>query len=122
MTTFFTCEDNYQSVLTIKVILRCYELALGSKINFHKSKLAGLNIERNTFECYAKILNCTQISIPFKYLGMVVGVNLRKGQYKEPILTKLRTRLSASKGRLLSLARRICLIKSVFRTLLFILL
>lgn len=70
--TLFMCQDNYQSVLTIKAILKCYELAFRLKINFKKSKLAAVNVERNTFECYAKTLNCTLVMlIPFKYLGML---------------------------------------------------
>lgn len=34
--TFFMCKANHQSVFRIKVILRCYDLALRLKINFHK--------------------------------------------------------------------------------------
>jgi len=90
--TLFLCEDSNRNVFIIKVILRCYELASGMKINFHKSKLAVINIERNTYDCYARTLNCTQISIPFKYLGMMVGGNPRKVLFWEPIVNKLRTR------------------------------
>jgi len=39
---------------------------------------------------------------------------LRRIQFWEPILNKLSARLSTWKGRFLSLAGRICLIKSVF--------
>lgn len=40
--TFFMCEDSHQSIFTIKFILRCFELALGLKINFHKSNYSYL--------------------------------------------------------------------------------
>jgi len=76
--TYFMCEGSYTNVITIKVILWCYEFASGLKINFHKLKLAGINVERNSFEFYAKSLNCTLIRIPFKYLGLEVGGNPRK--------------------------------------------
>jgi len=63
------CEDSYINVFAIKVILRCYELASGLKINFHKSKLVGINVERNSLDFYAKSINCTLnhyiITIPF---------------------------------------------------------
>jgi len=55
--TLLMCEDNFQNVLTIKTILSCYELAFGLKINFHKSKIATLNIERTSFDCYARLLS-----------------------------------------------------------------
>ena len=38
----FFCEDSFTNVVTLKAILRGFELASGLKINFHKSKLAGL--------------------------------------------------------------------------------
>jgi len=50
---------------------------------------------------------------PFKYLGIEVGGNPRKEKFWEPILNKLKSRLSVWKGRFLSMAGRICLVKSV---------
>ena len=55
--------------------------------------------------------------IPFKYLGMEVGDNPRKGKFWEPIVDKLRNRLSGWKGRFLSMIGKICLIKPVFTTI-----
>ncbi|XP_068479065.1 uncharacterized protein [Phaseolus vulgaris] len=115
--TLFLCEDSFRNVITMKAILRGYELASGLKINFHKSKVAGINVERNALDLYAKTLNCTQMSIPFKYLGLEVGGNPRKIMFWEPILRKLKAKLSAWKGRFLSLAGRICLIKFVLSAL-----
>jgi len=66
--TLFMCEDNYYNVVTIKAILRGYELALGVKINFYKSNLAGINVESSSLACFTKIFNCNQMRVPFKYL------------------------------------------------------
>jgi len=96
---------------------RIYEIASGLKINFHKSKLAGINVEGNTLGLFASTLNCTLIGVPFKYLGVVVGGNPRKTSFWESILNKLSDRLSAWKRRFLSLAGRICLVKSVLKSL-----
>jgi len=57
--TLFICEDAYNNVMSMRTILRCYELASNLKINFHNSKLAGINVESNALEIYAKSLNCT---------------------------------------------------------------
>jgi len=111
--TLFLCENNLNNVITLKVILRGFELASGLKINFHKSKLAGINIQINTVECFTKILNCTQMGIPFKYLGIKVGGNPRKKQLWEPVLNKLKARLSVRKWRFLSLVGRSYLINFV---------
>jgi len=111
--TLFLCEESHSNVVTVKAILRGFELASGLKINFHKSKIAGVNVERNAMAKYAKTLNCDQMGIPFKYLGVEVGGNPRKSKFWEPVLTKLKARLNVWKGRFLSLAGRICLIKSI---------
>ena len=111
--SLFLCEDTYNNVLTLKAILRGFELASGLKINFHKSKLVGINVPRNNVVCYTKTLNCAQMGIPFTYLGLEVGGNPRKKIFWEPVLNKLKSRLNVWKGRFLSMAGRICLIKSV---------
>jgi len=51
--------------------------------------------------------------VPFKYLGLEVRGNPRKKQFWEPIVSKINAKLSAWKGRFLSMAGRICLIKLV---------
>ena len=115
--TLFMLEDSFSNVFTVKTILRCFELVSGLKINFHKSKLAGINVDRFTLETYAKTLNCNTMQIPFKYLGLEVGGNPRKVLFWEPVVNKIRARLSTWKGRCLSMAGRICLIKSVFASI-----
>ena len=57
--TFFLCENTFSNVVTLKAILRGFELASSQKINFHKSKLAGVNVPSNAVVCYSKTLNCT---------------------------------------------------------------
>jgi len=115
--TLFFCEETFSNVFTIKAILRCYELASGLKINFHKSKLAGVNVSRETLEVYAKTLHCNLMRVTFKYLGLEVGGNPTKKLFWEPIIDRLSAKLNVWKGRFLSLAGRICLIKSVFTSL-----
>jgi len=43
--TIFMCESNHQNVLTIKFILRCFELTSGLRVNFHKSKITSIGTE-----------------------------------------------------------------------------
>ena len=111
--TLFFCEDSFTNVVTLKAILRGFELASSLKINFHKSKLAGLNVLDKDIDCYTKTLNCSTMGTPFNYLGIEVGGNSRKEKFWEPVLNKLKSRLNVWKGRFLSMAGRICLVKSV---------
>jgi len=109
----FFCEDSWSNVVSIKAILRGFEIASGLKVNFHKSSLVGLNVENSNLRCYSNLLNCGQMGYPFKYLGLEVGGNPRKKTFWKPVLEKLKARLSVWKGRFLSLAGRTCVIKFV---------
>jgi len=79
--TLFFCEDSFTNVVTLKAILRGFELASGLKINFHKSKLAGLNVLDKDIDCYTKTLNYSTMGTPFMYLGIEVGGNPRKEKF-----------------------------------------
>jgi len=92
-------------------------LASGLKINFHKSKLVGINVGIQTLEVYAKSLHCTIMRVPFKYLGLEIRGNPKKKKHWELIIEKINTKLNGWKGSFLSMAGRICLIKSVFTSL-----
>jgi len=94
-----------------------FELALGLKVNFHKLKLTGIKVERNSLEVYARTLNYGVMHIHFKYLGLQVGGNSRRMQFWEPIMDKVKARLSAWRGKCLSLAGRVCLIRSVLTSI-----
>jgi len=78
----------------MKSILRGFELASDLKINFHKSNLVGVNVQSNNLLCHSKLLNCNQMGTLFKYLGLEVGGNTRKKLFWDPVLSKVRTRLS----------------------------
>jgi len=57
------------------------------------------------------------MAISFKYLDMTVGGNPRRTVFWNPVVDKIRSRLSQWKGKMLSMTGRICLIKSVINAL-----
>jgi len=57
------------------------------------------------------------MQIPFIYLAMQVGGNPRRIQFWEPVVEKVKVRLSAWKGKCLSFIGRLCLIKSVLTSI-----
>lgn len=110
-------EASLQNVLTWKCILRCFELASGLKINFMKSCCIGIHVSSEDHRLYAFILNCRVANIPFVYLGIPIGGNPRRALMWQPILEKMRRKLSSWKQKMLSVGGRICLIKSILMTL-----
>ncbi|XP_057447160.1 uncharacterized protein LOC130738983 [Lotus japonicus] len=115
--TILTGEASPSNAFLIKSILRSFELASGLKINFAKSKVAGICVDDRLIRCMAAILNCSVMRIPFVYLGLPIGGNPRRLSFWTPIINKLHGRLSRWKQKSLTFGGRICLIKSVFSSL-----
>ena len=42
--TLFFCKASIQSVMTLKAILKCFELVYGLKVNYSKSKVGGVGV------------------------------------------------------------------------------
>lgn len=92
--TLFIGETSTQNVVTLKCILRCFELASGLKVNFFKSKLIGVAMEDSCLRGFASVLHCTASYVPFKFLGLLVGGNPRRISFWEPVLSRVKKRLA----------------------------
>jgi len=101
----------------LKVILHCFELAFGLKVNFSKSRIGGVGVDHTVLQQYAAILNCEVMKNPFKYLGLLVGGSHKRVSFWDGVLERVKSRLGRWKGRFLSLAGRVCLIKSVLSSI-----
>jgi len=99
--------------MTIKVMLRCFELSFGLRVNFHKSKIGAIGVHRNVVNMYSEIIHCSLMDLPFTYLGIPISGNPSRSSFWELVLSKIRKKLSVWKGRDLSFTGRVCLIKSV---------
>lgn len=115
--TLFVGEPSIQNVLVMKSMLRCFELMSGIKINFFKSKLAGVVMDGDDTIWYARILNFRIMEVLFVYLGIPVGANPRKKVTWEPLITKLKGKLSSWKQKSLSFRGKIFLIRSVLSSM-----
>ncbi|GAU35675.1 hypothetical protein TSUD_162470 [Trifolium subterraneum] len=105
--TILLGDCSWDNVRIIKSILRGFELVSGLKINFVKSKLYGINAEANFLTAAASFLDCSSDSIPFKFLGIPVGANLRRRETWKPIVDSMAKRLSSWNGRNLSIGGRV---------------
>jgi len=57
------------------------------------------------------------MNIPFIYLGLPIGGTSSKASFWDPVITKVMKRLSIWKGKNLSFADRVCLIRSVLNVI-----
>jgi len=111
--TIFFCEDNVKNIITIKCVMRCFEIVCGLKVNFRKSRIEGISIQNTEIQRYFVILNCNQMDVPFKYLGVLMGDNHRKKILWNDMILKIKNKLTTWKGKHLSFADIVTLVKSV---------
>jgi len=110
-------KASVENLWTLKAILRGFELVSGLKVNFHKSCLIGVNVPPDFMERACSFLNCRQGSVPFMYLGLLVGDNPRRVETWEPLVDHLRRRLFSWGNRYISLGGRIVLLNLVLNSI-----
>jgi len=115
-TLIFIPTDIYKLV-QIKRILKWFALSSGLLINFHKSSIIGINVNNHLCLPLATFIFYRSDSLPSKYLGMPLGVNPSCISTWKSIIKKFCKRLHMWKGRLLSMARHLCLIKNFLNSL-----
>ncbi|KAL8534092.1 hypothetical protein ACS0TY_010201 [Phlomoides rotata] len=84
-----------ENAWTIRRILRNMEILSGLKVNFEKCSVLGVNVVNEKLRGIADILGCRVGTIPFLYLGIKVGSNIRRASEWDTII--LRIKKSAKK-------------------------
>ncbi|KAE8696464.1 hypothetical protein F3Y22_tig00110670pilonHSYRG00065 [Hibiscus syriacus] len=115
--TILFLRPDQDGLRNVKRILRCFELGSGLTINFTKSCLVGVGMEEDSVRQLAAVCGCTASRLPFKYLGIPLGVDPRRVSVWDPVIDKCITKLSRWKSRFLSFVGRIVLINSVLSSL-----
>ncbi|XP_071707988.1 uncharacterized protein [Rutidosis leptorrhynchoides] len=100
-TIFFEkwCESNLKNLM---LILKCFELTSGLKVNYQKSSLYGVCVEKSTIDEMARYFRCKAGSFPFTYLGIPVGGKMNRIECWAPVINKFEKRLSDWKARSMS--------------------
>jgi hypothetical protein len=94
----------------LKWLLLCYEQMTGMRINFDKSDLT-IGIEGDRTNDFAKVFCCKKEEFPIKYLGVPLYFTNLKREDLQPTVDKIIKRIAGWKGRLLSYAGRLVLLK-----------
>ncbi|XP_071740916.1 uncharacterized protein [Rutidosis leptorrhynchoides] len=101
---------------TIK-ILKNFENLSGLKVNLNKSCVYGIGTTKNELTLLASWFGCKEGTLPFTYLGLPIGANMKRQSNWSPIIEKFNKRLTDWKAKTLSFGGRLTLIKSVLSSL-----
>ncbi|GJV28669.1 RNA-directed DNA polymerase, eukaryota, reverse transcriptase zinc-binding domain protein, partial [Tanacetum coccineum] len=81
------------------LILNCFEESSALKVNLSESRLFGVGVDLSEVEAVASSLNCSHVSIPFLYLGLPVGKNMKYCDGWLDVIRRVQDRLSMGKLR-----------------------
>jgi hypothetical protein len=115
--TLLLGAKSWANVRALRAVLVLFETMSGLKVNFNKSMLVGVNISDSWLSEAASVLRCRVGKIHFLYLGLPIGGDPRRLAFWDPVVTRLKTRLSGWKSRFLSFGGRLVLLKSVLTSL-----
>ena len=115
--TILFCLSRYETIVSYRRILDCFGVMSGLRINYDKSALIPIHCDEVWVEQMKDILGCTVLSLPIRYLGILLGANSNRVETWQPVIHSIKKRLSSWKSHILSKAGRIVLIQSVLNNL-----
>lgn len=96
----------------LKWVLTCFEQVSGMRVNYDKSELIPINLEDDELNSLADVFGCPIGNFPIKYLGIPLHYKKLSREDIQPLVDKILKRIAGWRGRLLSYAARITLIKA----------
>lgn len=110
--TILFLDNDEQHLRNLKGTLALFEQISGMRINFHKSELIPLNLDQPETHRVAHIFGCPIGSFPIKYLGIRLHYEKLRREDIQPLIDKILKRIAGWRGKLLSHAAIIVLIKT----------
>ncbi|GJV52938.1 putative RNA-directed DNA polymerase, partial [Tanacetum coccineum] len=110
-------EWSRENACNLMNILKCFEEVAGLKINLTKSKIYGVGVEGGELDRMACYMRCSVSTFPFTYLGLPIGVNMRRTSAWNGVVDRFKSRLSGWKAKAMSFGGRLTLVKSVLGSL-----
>ncbi|KAJ0567310.1 putative RNA-directed DNA polymerase [Helianthus annuus] len=106
-----------RNIKNVALLLRCFYLCSGLKINLKKSSLFGIGVDSQEVDEMATVLNCNKGVVPFVHVGVLVGARMTRTVNWKSVFEIFDSRLALWKASMLSLGGRVTLIKSVLESI-----
>ena len=114
--TILFCDAEVEQILHIWLLLLSFQAVTGLKVNVHKSEMVSIK-EVIDVHVLAEILGCRVGSLPMSYLGMPWGASHNSPSIWNPILEKIKQKLTKWKKLYLSKGACLMLLKSTLFSL-----
>jgi hypothetical protein len=111
---------SWANIRAMRAVLVLFEAVSGLKVNFHKSMLVGVNVVEAWLSKAAVVLGCSVGKIAFLYLRLPIGGDSRHLSFWDPVVNRIRSRLSGWKSCFLSCGARLVLLKVILTSLPFL--
>ncbi|XP_071718293.1 uncharacterized protein [Rutidosis leptorrhynchoides] len=115
--TIFLGKWSFENIENLMKLLKCYEFSSGLKVNYGKSNLFRVCVDKNEVDLMASLFGCKTGSFPMTYLGLPIGANMKKLVNWKPVIEKFEKRLSDWKARTISFGGRLTLVNAVLNSL-----
>ena len=114
--TILFSDAHPEQLLYIRMVLTCFEVVTGLKVNMTKSEMVPIG-EVNGLSALADILYCHVGSLPLHYLGMPLGTYYKALEIWNPIIEKIERRLAGWQKMYVSKRGHLTLLKSTLSSL-----
>jgi len=115
--TLIIAEKSWANDRAMRAVLMLFEEIFGLKVNFTKSQLFAVNVQSSWLNEAVLVLKCKVGNLPFVYLGLPIGGDARRLYFWDPLITRLKSRLSGWKSKHLSFGGRLILSKYVLSSM-----
>lgn len=115
--TIFLLKGTEENVFAVKCLLKNFEVMSGLSVNFEKSFIYGVHLERDMLARAADVLGCRVGDLPIPYLGMKIGGRVNGVAGWSEALDRMKHRLSRWDPKTISIGGRVTLVKSVLTSL-----
>ena len=112
------CKGTMSNIHALTDLFRKYSEASGQFVNPQKSSIFAGSISNARLNQISNFIGFNIGNLPFTYLGVPIFKGKPKTAYFLPIADKIKTKFSAWKASLLSIAGRVQLIRSVIQSML----
>ncbi|KAJ9558233.1 hypothetical protein OSB04_012847 [Centaurea solstitialis] len=113
----FFGEWGAENIVNLVKLLKCFHAVSGLKVNIDKCSIFGVGVPEVEVVDWAKVIGCSSGLLPFTYLGLPVGVSMKRISHWEKVITKVKNKLSGWKTKWISFGGRLTLVKSVLSSI-----